>query len=426
MGHKLLVIQAAALSHDFDIEGMTSHDAQSVFPALTCTVQASFRTASQPSRHGMIANGLFFRNLNRPMFWEQSAGLVQGKRIWEDFRSAGKRVALLFWQQSLGESVDVLLSPAPIHKHHGGMIQGCYAKPTDLYERLCRRIGRPFRLRHYWGPLASRKVSDWIVAATKAVLEDPELTPDLCFTYLPTLDYDLQRHDPENSPAGTLARSKLEEQLSGLVQAARNLGYEVLIFGDYHIAPVKGAAYPNLELCKAGLMKTRTVEGMLYPDFYESRAFALVDHEIAHIFISNLKDMNDVKHCLTDLPGVGEILDRGAQMEVGVNHPSSGELLLVAEKGKWFSYPWWTGTRQAPDFAGHVDIHNKPGYDPCELFFGWPPGSVSRNTQRIKGSHGRTGPGREISWAASFSMPDRPTNLLDLSKAVKSWLDERR
>ena len=425
MNKKLLIIQAAALAHKLNIDGLKSNVIQSVFPALTCTVQASFRTASSPARHGMIANGLFYRNLNRPMFWEQSAGLVQGRRIWHDFRARSKRVAMLFWQQSLGEEVDILLSPAPIHKHHGGMIQDCYGRPHDLYERLCTRVGRPFHLNRYWGPLASSKVGDWISAATMEVLKDPELAPDLCFTYLPTLDYDYQRHDPISSRESKRARARLEEQLSILVKGAGNLGYDVLIFGDYCIGSVTRAVFPNRVLREAGMMKTRSIKGMRYPDFYQSRAFAVVDHEIAHVYIPNREDIPEVKQRFMEIPGVAEILDSDGQSEVGLNHPNSGEVVLIAEENYWFAYPWWTRKGKAPDFAGHVDIHNKPGYDPCELFFGWPPGSVSQNTHRIKGSHGRIGKGREVMWASTFSIPESPDGIVDLANSIRRRLDAK-
>jgi hypothetical protein len=94
----------------------------------------------------------------------------------------------------------------------------------------------------------------------------------------------------------------------------------------------------------------------------------------------------------------------------------------VAEEGHWLAYPWWTKASQAPEYAGHVDIHSKPGYDPCELFWGWPPGRVSGQASRIEGSHGLAGPGHEASWAASFVKPQEMT-LVHLARHVKAWLE---
>ena len=198
---KLLVVQVAALGYDLlkrrcggtQWLGLTFAPIDGGIPGVTCSAQASFRTASDASVHGMISNGLYSRDLGRAMFWEQSAGLVEGERIWKEFRDRGGKVAMLFWQQSMGESADIIVTPAPIHKHHGGMIQDCYTKPAGLYQKLCDQAGGPFKLRHYWGPLASVKAGDWIADSTLAVCEDRELAPDLCLTYLPTLDYDPQR-----------------------------------------------------------------------------------------------------------------------------------------------------------------------------------------------------------------------------------------
>ncbi len=419
---KLLVIDAAALAFDPQIEGLTFRPMQSVFPAVTCTAQATFRTGQPPARHGMVGNGIYARHLHRVMFWEQSAGLVAGGRIWDGFRKRGGAVGLLFWQQSLGEAADVVLSPAPIHKHHGGMIQDCYSQPPSLYEHLCRAVGRRFNLMHYWGPLASAKAGDWIAAATAAVLADGS-GPDLLLTYLPTLDYDLQRYGPGH-PKAAKATARLRRQLLHLVENARESGYEVLIFGDYAIAPTPGGAvFPNRALRRAGLMTVRTVAGREYADLHASRAFAVVDHEIAHVYVRDEADVPQVAAVLRELPGIGEVLDRAAMAPVGLDHPDSGEIVLVAAEGRWLAYPWWEARRRAPDYATHVDIHNKPGYDPCELFFDWRAG-ISEDTGRIRGSHGRVGEGREVVWAGTIDFPATPRDLVELAGLVRQWLDE--
>jgi predicted AlkP superfamily pyrophosphatase or phosphodiesterase len=304
------------------------------------------------------------------------------------------------------------------------MIQTCYSKPHDLYGKLSKQLGRPFRLRHYWGPTASEKVGDWIEEATSAIIEAPGLSPDLCMTYLPTLDYALQRENPSNGKKVARAKTRLESQISRLVQKATSHGYRILIYGDYRMAPVDGAVLPNLALRQAGLLRARAVNKMTYPDMYGSRAFSMVDHEIAHVYISDEKDIPRAKATLEELPGVYKVLDHKGQVEVGLDHQRSGELLAIAREGKWFAYPWWSQKREAPDYAGHVDIHNKPGYDPCELFFGWPPGSVSHNTGRVGGSHGRVGPGREVFCASDLPFEKKPENLIDLAVLVRRWLNE--
>jgi len=430
-GRKLLIVQVAALGYDFLVahqgeqwEGLRFQPAESVFPAVTCPVQASFRTATAPAEHGMIANGLFLPELRRPLFWEQSSALVSGRRIWDTARERGKRIGMLFWQQSLGESVDVVLSPAPIHKHHGGMIQDCYSQPSSLYARLCASQGRRFNLMHYWGPLASAKSSQWIASATATLMGYDDVAPEVCLVYLPALDYDLQRFGLDHARSRRAAEQVLS-QLQTLLDASRRHGYQMLVFGDYAMAPVDGpVAYPNRVLAEAGLMAVRTVGGMHYPDFHSSRAFAMVDHQIAHVFVRDAADTSIVRDSLCSLPGVDRVLDAEAQQSLGMAHPRCGQLVLVAETGSWFAYPWWTDKRQAPDYAGHVDIHNKPGYDPCELFFGWPPWKVGQDPQRIRGTHGLAGPQRRVAWASTMPLEPASPDLVGLAAAARGWMEE--
>jgi len=290
---RLLVIQVAGLGKDLiesNIDLFASfpfpfHPLSPSFPAVTCTAQAAFRTGLDTNAHGMIANGVFSRRLTKTEFWNQSASLVEGERLWARARSNGKKVGMMFWQQSLGECADLILSPAPIHKHGGGMIQDCYSKPAALYPQLTKQLGRGFNLMHYWGPLASRKSSAWIADATSAVLANPELDLDLLFTYLPHLDYVLQKQGPESTPNLRKNVGELVGFLTRICNTAAENGYEVLIWGDYAIAPARKVAYPNLILKNAGLFNERIVGGRSYPDLYSSPAFALVDHQVAHVYM---------------------------------------------------------------------------------------------------------------------------------------------
>lgn len=422
---KLLIVDVAALGWELARQQnkFTFEKAESVLPAVTCTIQASFRTATLPQEHGLVSNGLYFRDLNKVLFWEQSASLVSGARIWEAFRAAGGKVGMMFWQQSLGEQLDLVLSPAPIHKHSGGMIQDCYSQPAGLYDRLKAVVGRPFNLMNYWGPLASRKSSDWVVEATLAVLEMEGVAPDLLFTYIPHLDYDLQRHGPASKQSAT-ALEVLLGYLDRLQLQAVRCGYEILCFGDYSIERVTTpAVFPNRCLREAGLLAVREIKEMNYIDYFASRAFAVVDHQVAHVFARDAEAATRAREALSAMPGLEAILDRDRQKERGFGHHNSGELVLIAEPGAWFAYPWWSEKKQAPDYATHVDIHNKPGYDPCELFFGWPPLTVSMDVTRIKGTHGRTTPQASVAWFSSLTFTPTPSTLLELAVATKRWLD---
>ncbi|MEY5010246.1 MAG: hypothetical protein RLZZ253_1385 [Verrucomicrobiota bacterium] len=421
---KLLVIDVAALGWNLVKDLPEFRSATTFFPAVTSVFQAGFRTAADAGQHGLVANGLFFKDLRKVLFWEQSAALVEGPRIWDQFRSKGGTVGMMFWQQSMGEQVDLVVTPAPIHKHSGGMIQACYTQPASLEQRLTEAVGRPFNLMNYWGPLANHKSSDWIVDATCAVLGMPDLAPDLLLTYIPHLDYDLQRFGP-NSAAARKALDLLLGYLTRLKAACSENGYDWLIVGDYAIEPVqRGAIFPNRALRDAGLFQVRDIRKMDYTDFFTSTAFAVVDHQIAHVYCRDSAATTKAADVLSKLPGVAEVLTREDQKNRGLLHPRSGELLIVAEPGAWFAYPWFEKSH-APDYASHVDIHNKPGYDPCELFFGWPPLSVSFDTRKIHGSHGSTAPGYEIAWSTSLPLDSQPASAMDLARLTRAWLDAR-
>ncbi|MDI6774866.1 MAG: alkaline phosphatase family protein [Verrucomicrobiota bacterium] len=427
---RLLVIQIAGLGYDFlarhgmsSFEGLVFRPMESSFPAVTCTAQAVFRTATPPTSNGMVGNGFMHDELQRPLFWDQSARWVQGPRVWDAWRRKGHTAGLLFWQQSLGESADLILSPAPIHKHHGGMIESFYSRPAGLYDRLARAVGSAFKLARYWGPLASARSSEWIASATAALLRLPE-APELLFTYLPALDYDLQRYGPASDRAGRAFDSLLDQILT-IVSSARSAGYDLLLFGDYAIAAAdRGAVFPNLALREAGLLSVRRVRGMAYPDFYASRAFAVADHEIAHVYVRGRGDDSTARRALENLDGVDRVMGPAEQKQAGLAHPRAGTFVAVAKEGRWLAYPWWSAAAEAPEFAARVDIHAKPGYDPCELFFGWPPFSISRNTSRIRGSHGRTGPGREVCWASTCVFDPGVATLADLAARAKNWLED--
>ena len=422
---KLLVVDIAALGWNLVSHLPEFRPAQAVWPAITCTAQASFRTASLPQQHGIIANGLFFKDLAKVLFWEQSAALCEGPRIWEDFRARGGTVGMMFWQQSMGEAVDLVVTPAPIHKHSGGMIQSCYTQPPALEQRLNEAVGRPFNLMNYWGPLANHKSSDWIVDAVATTMRMEDIAPDLLLAYIPHLDYDLQRHGPTGGPA----RKALDLLLGYLVRlkaACEECGYDWIFTGDYAIEPVKrGAIFPNRALREAGLFTVRDIRSMAYTDFFSSRAFAVVDHQIAHVYCRDAESAKAARTVLEQVPGVAEVLGREQQASRGIAHARGGDLVIVAEDGAWFAYPWF-GKKEAPDYASHVDIHNKPGYDPCELYFGWPPGSVSFDTAKIHGSHGNVGPGYEIAWSSSLKFEQPPATFLDIARATQRWMESAR
>ena len=340
--------------------GLSFEAEPGVFPGVTCVAQASLRTGLSPAEHGIVSNGWWSDDLRRPLFWEQSSRLVKGRRVWADRRAQGGTVGMFFFQQSLGEDADVIVSPAPIHKHGGGMLMSCYTKPTgmaQIVEKLCGK----FPLWRYWGPLASPKVGRVCISWFEAMTDAHDV--DEAYLYLPTLDYAAQKGGPD-SPAAQAALKEFRRQLERLADICMRRGCGLEVVGDYEITAVTAEPVrPNVVLRRNDLFRTRTVAGMAYPDFYQSAAFAMCDHEFCVVY--------------------GEAREKAVELllATGDYERADADGILLARPGSWCEYAWWTDRREAPDFASHVDIHNKPGFDPKELFF--------FNRGIVKGTHGR-------------------------------------
>ncbi len=408
---KLLVLSVAALGADLlrrhgvaALAGLPVRAMAPVAPAVTCVAQATLRTALPPAGHGVPANGLYLRDTFQSQFWCQSARLVKGPRVWEGFRARGGRVGLYFFQQSLGEAADEIVSPAPIHTHGGGMIMATYQQPDRVLG-----VANPVALWRYWGPLAHPKVGRGIARALAARIRRGD-APELLFVYLPTLDYELQRHG-NGHPKVAASLRELLAQIDCLAAAARAQGYALAIAGDYAITDVTGTvAFPNRALRAAGLFATRPVRAMRYPDFYRSRALALPDHQTAPVWCADPEARERARAVLAALP------------EVEAVRPGVGgaDWELVAKPGCWFAWPWWEDPREAPDFAAHVDIHNKPGFDPCELFFGRSPFRCSADVSRVRGTHGRAD--APVAVAADPSLGLGADDALGFARALARWL----
>ena len=372
---KNLTVVAAGLGYKLlerngmlEMAGLKFNAAPSVFPAVTCVAQATLRTGLSPAEHGIVSNGWWSEDLRKPLFWEQSAKIVKGRRIWEDRRAAGGTEGLFFFQQSLGEAADVIISPAPIHKHGGGMIMSSYTKPTGMIEILEKLHGR-FPLWRYWGPLASPKVGRKCISYFEEMTNAHDV--DEAYLYLPTLDYAAQKYGPDSSQACS-ALKEFRKQLERVADICMRRGCRLEVVGDYEISDVTtDPVLPNVVLRRDGFFRTRTVGGMSYPDFYQSTAFAMCDHEFCVLIGPDGAKAAEALLATGDY----ELPPPNSQL------PTLNSQLLLAKPGSWCGYEWWTDRREAPDFASHVDIHNKPGFDPKELFF------FNRGT--VRGTHGR-------------------------------------
>jgi predicted AlkP superfamily pyrophosphatase or phosphodiesterase len=337
-----------------------------VLPAVTCSVQSTLLTGLPPSEHGIVGNGWYFRDLGEVFLWRQHNALVQGEKVWETARRAkpGFRSANLCWWYAMGATTDFTVTPRPIYHADGAKSPDCYTDPPELHDRLTGPLG-DFPLFTYWGPTAGISSSKWIAEAAKLVLAAEPL--DLLLVYLPHLDYDLQRFGPEGPEAIAAAR-ELDAVAGDLVEHARARGDQVVVLSEYGITRARRPVEINRALRRAGLLRVYTQAGMEYLDPWTSRAFAVADHQIAHVYVKDPRDL-DVTRAALQIPGIADLLDEEGKQAAGLAHERSGELVALAERDAWFTYHYWLDDARKPDFARSVEIHRKPGYDPNELFF---------------------------------------------------------
>ena len=341
-----------------------------VVPAVTCAAQATMLTGGMPAQHGIVGNGWYSRETGEVRFWLQSNRLIKAETVY----AAGRRLAAergqpftcakLFWWFNQGAPVDWSVTPKPHYGADGSKVFGIHATPAELAPSLESKLG-PFPFHTFWGPNAGLACSEWIAQAAAEVMRRHR--PTLTLVYLPHLDYDLQRFGPDSAVVPKRLR-EVDDCAGTVIDAAHEIGARVVVVSEYGLVPVRRAVLVNRVLREAGWLAVRPGPFGEMLDTFNSRAFAVADHQVAHVYVSDPALVPAVSDRLGQTPGVAGVLDSSRQREIGLDHPRSGELVLLAERDAWFAYPYWLDDVRAPDFARTVDIHRKPGYDPCELF----------------------------------------------------------
>ncbi len=362
------------------------------FPCLTCPVQANMTTGVLPRGHGVVANGFYWRDRREVEMWTAWNDCITAPQIWDTLhdKQPGTTSAVWFALHSKGCGADYVCTPAPIHNPDGSESLWCYTKPTELYGELRERL-HDFPLHRFWGPMANIASSEWI--AESAILAAARWRPNLFHIYLPHLDYAAQKCGPDSEPA-RWALAQLDELLGrlseGLSAAYRPERPLWLVASEYAITPVDHVEYPNRVLREVGLLVTRDQDDGEWLDFENSRAWALADHQVSHVFVrdGDAETIGRVVDLFRRRKGIAEVLTRDDQARYGMDHPRGGEVVLASTPNSWQAYYYWLSDDRAPRFARTVDIHRKPGYDPVELFLDTAKMGIPLDATLVRGSHG--------------------------------------
>ncbi len=344
-----------------------------IHPAVTCSAQATMLTGKLPQEHGVVGNGWLFRDTMDVRFWQQSNCLIQAEPLYVTARrraaQGGKpfRCAKLFWWFNQGAAVDVSVTPKPHYAADGNKAFDILAYPEELGTALIAKLGA-FPFPAFWGPMAGPSSSMWIGRCAAEVLRQPPVPPELTLVYLPHLDYETQRVGPSQCDWAKLGQ-ELDAACAPILDAANALGAQVWIVNECAHVDVSRPILINRALALQGLLAARKGPFGRQLDPFASRAFAVCDHQLAHVYVRDPKDRPAVREILTGIDGVASLHEGPEREAIGLDHVRAGDLVALSKTDAWFAYPFWLDEREAPDYARTVDIHRKPGYDPCELFF---------------------------------------------------------
>ena len=336
------------------------------FPAVTCTAQSSIVTGASVGKHGIVGNGWYDRESAEVRFWKQSNHIVRGEKLWDTLRREipGFTCAKLFWWYNMHSTADFSITPRPLYPADGRKVFDIHTQPMLMRDELKRDLGE-FPFPAFWGPAAGIAPSEWIAASAKWVEE--KHSPTLSLVYLPHLDYALQKDGPTaaNIPAEL---EKIDRVTSDLIAFYQARGIRVLVVSEYGISPVSQPIHLNRLFREKGWLSLKNELGRETLDYGGCRAFAVADHQIAHVYVNDPSIREDVRTLLEDASGIDEVRvpDETWGEEIGAER--AGDFIAIAEPDAWFTYYFWNDDALAPDYARTIDIHRKPGYDPCELF----------------------------------------------------------
>ena len=382
-----------------------------MLPAVTTSVQSTYLTGKWPAEHGIVGNGWYDRTDSEIKFWKQSNKLVGCEKIWERAKKIDPSftTSKMFWWYNMYSTAEYSVTPRPNYLADGRKMPDCYSHPAELRDTLQSELGQ-FPLFKFWGPGADITCSKWIADAS--VLTDKKHDPTLTLIYLPHLDYGLQKWGQDQSKIGK-DLTEIDKVVEDLVIYYSGVGAKIILLSEYGISNVNNPIHLNRILREHGMLGIRMERGLELLDAGASKAFAVADHQVAHVYLNDLSLAKEVKSILEGTPGVALVLDKEAQKEYHIDHERSGDFVVMADNDSWFTYYFWMDDAVAPDYARVVDIHKKPGYDPVELFmtskaragykllrkkmgFRYVMDVIPLDATLVKGSHGRIGDDKKL------------------------------
>ncbi len=136
-----------------------------------------------------------------------------------------------------------------------------------------------------------------------------------------------------------------------MLDAAKSIGARVWVTNEYTHVQVDQPILINQALRRAGQLSARPGPFGETLDTFASAAFAVCDHQIAHVYTSVTCDTEKLRDLLVGLPGVDKVYWHTERANIGLDHVRAGDFVVLAQPNAWFAYPFWLDERVAPDYA---------------------------------------------------------------------------
>ena len=180
-------------------------------------------------------------------------------------------------------SADFSATPRPLYPADGRKFFDIHTQPMGLREEMKADLG-DFPFPAFWGPKAGIGSSDWIAKSSKWI-EEKE-SPTLNLVYLPHLDYGLQRFGP-GAPEMVAEYEAIDRVTCDLIEFFEGREIEVLVLSEYGISKVSKPIHLNQVFRKKGWIQVKDELGLETLDCGGSKAFAVADHQAAHVYVND-------------------------------------------------------------------------------------------------------------------------------------------
>ncbi|MDA7980205.1 MAG: alkaline phosphatase family protein [Pirellulales bacterium] len=281
------------------------------FPGLSAVVQTSMTTGLLPRDHGVVSHGAFDRDCS---LWSPKTTTVQtpAERVWTTIRAY------------IPEFRCKLIGLEPIAAdHQRSSVDWFQQCPTDV----------------------SQTTVDVVEEAVSAL----RLGNHLLIARLLHLDGAGHVYGPESDEFAAM-QAKLNEEIGELFRKVTRWATQMnqpeplwIVATEYVIHPVNQCVQPNRVLQQLGWLTNTFDEHFSGEEAvlggHGNLAWATGEYQCAHVFLADCPESppaEGVALAFQDVDGVAEVLQEKGKQRRDLNHPNSGDLVLIAEPNATF------------------------------------------------------------------------------------------